>query len=170
MRVRVRSQGLPAGLEPESAGHGSGKTVPPNVLRGGQERATLSSSCPTPAPGSGAPQVYTEEADPEPEPPPREAESPPPPAQVGGSGRRLLPRPGADSGQGVPVHQAESRRGKDWGREDAPSLNPAPRSPDPDGTRDLAERGGGSRARPLPRPHAQQQLLRVQPQLLHGEG
>ncbi|XP_045844794.1 synaptotagmin-like protein 1 isoform X3 [Meles meles] len=75
-------EGLPAGLEPESAGHGGGKPIPPNLLRGGQERTTLSSSCPTPAPGSGAPQVYTEEADPEPEPRPRGAESPPPPAQT----------------------------------------------------------------------------------------
>ncbi|XP_047582766.1 synaptotagmin-like protein 1 isoform X1 [Lutra lutra] len=75
-------EGLPAGLEPESAGHGSGKPVPPNLLRGGQERATLSSSCPTPAPDSGAPQVNTEEAEPEPEPRPRGAESPPPPAQT----------------------------------------------------------------------------------------
>ncbi|KAM6174097.1 synaptotagmin-like protein 1 [Erethizon dorsatum] len=58
------------------------------------------------APGPGGAQVDTEQAESEPEPEPelaqgaRKAKEPrPPPAQVGGSGPRLLARPGADSEQ-----------------------------------------------------------------------
>ncbi|XP_044891302.1 synaptotagmin-like protein 1 isoform X3 [Felis catus] len=69
-------------LGPESAGHQGRKSVPPNWLRGGQERATLSSLCPIPAPGPGAPQVYAVEADPEPKPRSRGEEPPPTTAQT----------------------------------------------------------------------------------------
>lgn len=105
--------------------------------------------------------------------PQAEQEPRPPPAQVGGSGSRLFSRPGADSGLAVLLPRAASRRrprpGEGGaGKKGAPGS--LPRSPDRDGIRDPAERGGGSGARPLTRPHAQQQLLRVQPQLLHGEG
>ncbi|XP_017530773.1 synaptotagmin-like protein 1 isoform X2 [Manis javanica] len=54
------------------------------------------------APGLGGAQVCSEEADPEPEPRAPDAQEPRPrPAQVGGSGPRLLSRPGADSRRGV---------------------------------------------------------------------
>ena len=68
---------------------------------------------PLPAPGPGGVQVFAaEEADPELEPPSRGEEEPqPPPAQVGGSGPRLLSRPGADSGRGVQLPEAASRPG-----------------------------------------------------------
>ncbi|XP_047724894.1 synaptotagmin-like protein 1 isoform X3 [Prionailurus viverrinus] len=69
-------------LGPESAGHQGRKPVPPHWLRGGQERATLSSLCPIPAPGPGAPQVYAVEEDPEPKPRSRGEEPPPTTAQT----------------------------------------------------------------------------------------
>lgn len=59
--------------------------------------------------------------------------------------------------------------GAEWGTGigGPPSLPP---SSDPGGVRDPGEWGGGPGARPLTGPYAQQQLLHVQPQLLHGEG
>lgn len=85
-----------------------------------------------------------------------------PPAQVGGSGRRLPASPGADSGRECSA-RAANRRGGGAGA-GAWSLAG---SSGPGGARDPGERGEGAGARPLARPHAQQQLLRVQPQL-HG--
>lgn len=67
---------------------------------------------PLPAPGPGGVQAFAaEEADPELEPPSRGEEPQPPPAQVGGSGPRLLSRPGVDSGRGVQLREAASGPG-----------------------------------------------------------
>nr|XP_055187810.1 synaptotagmin-like protein 1 isoform X2 [Nyctereutes procyonoides] len=84
-----------------------------------------------------------------------------------GQAQELMPHPspgprgpaGLGRGGGPGAGAAVARRGA--------AASP---SPDPGGTRDPGERGRGSGARLLSRPHAQQQLLRVQPQLLHGEG
>uniref|UniRef100_A0A8C8ZAK6 Synaptotagmin-like protein 1 n=1 Tax=Prolemur simus TaxID=1328070 RepID=A0A8C8ZAK6_PROSS len=109
VRASIRRKKSSRAPGPESAGRRGCKPVPPNLLKGGQERGSLSSLCSTPAPGQGGVQVCTEEADPELKPASRvKKELLPPPAQVGGSGPRLLSRPGADSGRGVLLPRAAS--------------------------------------------------------------
>ena len=75
---------------------------------------------PLPAPDLEHPLVIAgEEADPETQPPSMGEEEPQtPPAQVGGSGPRLLSRPGADSGRGAPLPEAASVRDQEKPREE----------------------------------------------------
>lgn len=154
-------------LGPESAGPGSCKLVTPKFAQGGQKGADSTNLDPPPAPGPGDAPVY-QKADPEPQPPSgEEVESQPRPAQVGGSGLRLPSKPGTNSRPGA-NRPGPSAVGEGAGEKGAPLSLPF--FPDPGGVRDPRERGGGPGARPLARSHAQQQLLRVQPQLLHGEG
>ncbi|XP_012666851.1 synaptotagmin-like protein 1 [Otolemur garnettii] len=57
-----------AAPKPESADHQGSKPVSPNLLKGGEERGSLSSLCPTPAPGQVDVQVGAEEAEARPAP------------------------------------------------------------------------------------------------------